>query len=47
MGLNSSSEPDAPIGRGEFTARVLWIALRLVFVVWLAERGQSFVYQAF
>ena len=43
----SSSELDAPIGRGEFAARVLWIALRLLFVVWLAERGQSFVYQAF
>jgi hypothetical protein len=35
------------IGAGELMARVLWVALRLIFAIWLAQPGQSFVYQAF
>ncbi len=47
VGVDSSPELEKPIHRGEFIARVLWVSLRLLFVFWLAERGQSFVYQGF
>lgn len=38
---------DLPIGQTELAIRVLWIALRLLLVFWLAQPGQTFVYQAF
>jgi hypothetical protein len=40
-------EPDRELGLGELALRVLWVALRLIFVFWLAQPGQSFVYQSF
>jgi hypothetical protein len=51
MGIDSkktsASDEDRPLGNAEFAARVLWIALRLLLVIWMAEAGQSFVYQSF
>ena len=31
----------------QFTLRVLWIAIRLMLVAWLGERGTLFFYQGF
>jgi hypothetical protein len=31
----------------EISARLSWIAVRLILAVWLAKAGQSFVYQGF
>jgi hypothetical protein len=47
MGIDSTRSDDPPIGNAEFAGRVLWVALRLLLVVWMAEAGQSFVYQSF
>ena len=47
MGVNESEERDAPIGWSEFVIRALWVGLRLLLVFWMAEAGQSFVYQSF
>ena len=41
------TDPDAPMGPGEFAWRIAWIAVRLVAAVWLAQRGAYFVYQGF
>jgi hypothetical protein len=47
MGVEAERNQEQPLANGEFAVRVLWIALRLVAVFWMAEAGQSFIYQAF
>ncbi len=41
------SEDETEISHREFAFRIAWIGIRLLFVAWLAESGQAFIYQGF
>ena len=48
MTESSSAKTKAdPLTPSAFGARLLWVAVRLILVVWAAREGSMFIYQGF
>lgn len=47
MHVSESAEKNKPIPAWQFTLRLAWVVVQLMFVYWLGESGAQFVYQGF